>query len=765
MHEQHTGGFFARIAELSVFILLGFLALFFVPVPWVPITHAKMVLLTALLVTGFVAWGITRFKQGTLAIPKDWILVGAVLIPLSYAVSLLFTENIPTSFVGYGIERDTVTAITMWFIAFALAAFALHSYRAILSGYRLVLIGGLFVAFFTLVRLVAPFSLLDLGGVLSGKTASVVGSWHDLAAFLGLLVLMAGAYLAQSGVDRARYVAWAVYAASLVLLALINMLDVWIVLGAASFVALSVAAFRMRTQQRQLLPLVLFALPLILSGTLYFFGSNVQQILPERLQTAQIEVRPSWEGTVAVAAAVYDGARALTGSGPNTFVREWAKAKPAGVNETVFWNADFVQGVGFIPTAFITTGIIGVLAWVIFLCAVLYRGTRLIVGSKALDERAWFVGLGIVIATLYLWGLHIMYPSGVALIALAFLLTGVCVALGRVSGSVSKFVIGGDEQPRARFIVYIGAVVVIAGALYAGAMTGRAMAAELFVNRAAAVYQTSTDLARAQQYVQQALSIAPNNDRAHRAAVELGFIQLNALIQKGGEDTEQLRNELQQVLQTSIQHGLAAVNGNAYDYQNWLALARGYEQLVGAQVQGAYEEARKAYERAVQENPSNPFPYLQLARLAFTQGKAEEGVAFLNQSLQVKQNYAPALLLQMQLLVSANDLQSAQAVAVGLVQAVPEEPVAWFYLGSILFSTGQFTDAAAAFEQAVVRNSQYADALYLLSASYLRIGRAEDAVRALEVVTQLNPTSAEASAALETARQAAAAAKETSTGE
>ncbi|KKW05574.1 MAG: hypothetical protein UY39_C0056G0002 [Candidatus Kaiserbacteria bacterium GW2011_GWC2_49_12] len=37
--------------------------------------------------------------------------------------------------------------------------------------------------------------------------------------------------------------------------------------------------------------------------------------------------------------------------------------KPLGVNFTEFWNVDFYSGVGFIPTSFVTVGLLGVVAW------------------------------------------------------------------------------------------------------------------------------------------------------------------------------------------------------------------------------------------------------------------------------------------------------------------------------------------------------------------------------------------------------------------
>src|SRR3989338_8177488 len=60
------------------------------------------------------------------------------------------------------------------------------------------------------------------------------------------------------------------------------------------------------------------------------------------------------------------GKKLIVGSGPNQFVGEWLMSKPSAVNQTIFWNTDFNYGVGLIPTFIVTTGLLGIIAWLIF---------------------------------------------------------------------------------------------------------------------------------------------------------------------------------------------------------------------------------------------------------------------------------------------------------------------------------------------------------------------------------------------------------------
>ena len=49
------------------------------------------------------------------------------------------------------------------------------------------------------------------------------------------------------------------------------------------------------------------------------------------------------------------------------------------LNSTVFWNTDFSSGIGFIPTSFVTTGIVGALAWIAFLVLLIVFGFRMLI--------------------------------------------------------------------------------------------------------------------------------------------------------------------------------------------------------------------------------------------------------------------------------------------------------------------------------------------------------------------------------------------------
>jgi tetratricopeptide (TPR) repeat protein len=157
-------------------------------------------------------------------------------------------------------------------------------------------------------------------------------------------------------------------------------------------------------------------------------------------------------------------------------------------------------------------------------------------------------------------------------------------------------------------------------------------------------------------------------------------------------------------------------------------------------IEGAETEAREAYEAAQRNNPTSPLPYFGEAQLDLFRGDDGSARTNLEAALALKQNFAPAHYLLSQVHARAGDLESAQAHAVAVVELVPQDPLGWYNLGTIMYAQKNFQDAAFSFERAVGIQNEYADALFLLGLSYYQLGRKDDALTALRVVSALNPS-------------------------
>src|SRR3989344_4097147 len=737
---------FANLLERvyrTVFIgLVILLPIIFIPSLWATLPHAKVGFLALMVGIGLVAFVLARFLEGVLLLPRSWVLFASLFLPVAYLGSALATGASRASLLGLGIETHTVAIMFLWSAVVILSSMVFRGRADLIRVQYALLIGASVVMVFQLLRLMFGAEFMNFGGLFSSTAASIIGSWHDLGIFLGLAAFFASTLLANPMHDISVWTRWlirAVFALAVILLVIVNTFDVWVALGVLSFVAICYLGWKSIKRGNPARSMAMNLVPFFVLGGIALicalYGTQVHETLPERLQIEYVEVRPSWEGTFAIASQTLEGKNALFGSGPNTFGRQWGLYKPSGVNETAFWNADFLQGIGFIPTAITTIGLLAALAWILFLMSVVYESIKTFLGSA--EDTQPFIA-AVVGAVIYLWVLSSVYIPGVVLITFAFLFSGALVGWGMHAGTTGMYMRATSEVPR---IGFVWSVSLIAVALITCIILGlilRTIIADLYVNKSIVTYNQTRDIQAAQVSLDKAFRIDGKNNKAHRAALELGILQIAALAASTSPDVEKLRAELSSTVSTAIQHGLAAVAQNGTNYQNWIALARVYEQLVGAQVEGAYENAEKAYQLAIAENPTNPFAHFRLAQLAAAKNDLEGVETHLRQALALKPNLAEALLMLTQLEFTKGNMEAAIAAGQALVRAVPEQPVAWFQLGSLFFQAERAEEAAIAL-QAVVLNGNYADALYLLGSSLVALNQTDDALTIFQHVLELNP--------------------------
>ena len=164
-----------------------------------------------------------------------------------------------------------------------------------------------------------------------------------------------------------------------------------------------------------------------------------------------------------------------------------------------------------------------------------------------------------------------------------------------------------------------------------------------------------------------------------------------------------------------------------------------YAELAGANIPGAYEGARTAYERARAENPSNPIPLLNLGQLEILQKRPDAALQYLSAAVALKGDLAVAYYLASQIYASKQDYTNALPAASNAIRYAPQDSRAWYNGGAIAYSANDYTGAAAALEQALKLQPQYANALYFLGLTYYRLDRKSDALKTFEALNELDP--------------------------
>ncbi len=726
----------ARMLLIALFTLLPF---FFFPVTWLTALQSKVIVASVILGLVAILWIIARVMEGGGRLPWNMLFGASALVPIAYAISTAVNGFASISTTGSGVDPDTLAIVCLEFAALTLTALVLGGVARNTTG----AIRGLFSGILALqvIHIIhVIFPTLTLGGVLASDTGNAMGTWHEFTMFMGF-ALVSSIALCASSVSNGRW-KWVMYAVgvlSVPILMINNFVDVWIAVAVACIVLFVV---RMRQSHAKISGsyirsewvTVAVALLAVIS---IFFGAKIVSVLPERISVVQVEVRPSWQGTFQIGEQSLSNPKALIfGVGPNSFTRQWGLHKPIEVNQTPFWNADFNVGVAPIPTSFISLGIIGVLAWLGYIVAVLWTAIGLWVRRRetVLSARVLAISIGAV----YLLAFHLSSVPGTSLGLMMFLVTGLLVATSMPEyASERAFKISGGARNNYAKLAMAALIVLVA--IITSIAVLRAVIADALINKAIVSYNSTQDLQKSSDLLSDSLKIQSSNDRAHRAAVELGLLKLQQLINAKDPDQEAAKTQLQATLEDTIKHGLSAVQIDGSDYQNWLQLAALYSQLAGAQIQGAYDNARAAYVRAQQENPTSPLPFLNLGQLDALQGNLDSALENLGKAVALKPDLASAYYLASQIYVAKTDANNALLAAAQAARYAPNDPLAWYNAGAIAYAAGDYQDASLAMQQALALQSQYANAMYVLGLSLYQLKQPDNAIIVFEALDKLDP--------------------------
>lgn len=759
---EHTRGTSRHSLDtISTWALLVTLvgALFiFIPSVSVPSTTTKTFLLAAGALITLALYIFARLGRGTVIFPSS-VLIGALWLPaVAYALSTAFS-GVPFvhALWGTSLEPDTFGVMLVIAVLGTLSAFVLRRSEHYNSFLR---VGA--SAFGAIV-------LLEIFVVVAGQfmpnifspAFSIIGSFGDLAFLLGLGVVSVLITFRFIELEERTYRALVLsVAGALFLLAIANSSLVWVLLALVSLGLFVEAVMRRGSStpsdtdldeaivmdeaplgadegSRSLtLPLLVLAVSLffLISGTL---GGA----LASALNVDILNIRPSWQSTLSVASKVY-GTTPVFGSGPGTFGVEWLKYRDASLNETVFWNIDFSSGIGFIPTSFVTTGLVGALAWVVFLVLFIVLGLRMLILRTPQDAFVRYVAIVSFVATLYLFAIALFDLPSTIILALAFVFAGIFISTMRFAVRGAQWGVIFSRSPRLGFVIVFSLTILLLSSVAAGyALLERYIATTQFAKAATAF--SAGNLDSADQAIQKSISFAPSAV-AYQIQAGIANARLNLIAASSTMTRAVAQEAYQATLSSGINAALIATRLNASNYQNWLALGNIYAQAVPIGVTGAYESAQTAYLKAQVLNPTNPQISYILAQLAIANKNTKDAKVHLKAAIALKQDYTAAIFLLSQLEVQDGNVKEALASALAAAYFTPNDPNILFQVGILSAATGDYATAATALEKSVSANPQFANARYFLSAVYAKRGDLDSALTQMRAIAALSSENATA---------------------
>ncbi len=751
----------------SIWVLTASVALaavaFIIPATSIPLIYAKISILALGGLISLAFYILARLTRGNVIIPPIHLLGALWLVPVAYGLSTLFSgAGFATSFFGSELESDTFGFVLLLALFASLTALVFRrvtQYKTFFNVFSVV----------AAVVMVAQVLFVILGQIIPNSvsaTTNLLGSFIDLGMFVGLalvLGLLATRFLSFSGWKQIAL--WVGIGVSLVLLALVNSTLVWVLVGLGALGLFIEAILRRRVsvddsdlegvetltesepaQVSQELgeSNATLAIPLITLVVAIFFiigGSNIGNALTSTFHTNVLDVRPSWQATFGIGSHTY-ASSPIFGSGPNTFGQQWLKFRDRSLNSTIFWNVNFTSGIGLIPTSFVTEGLLGALAWIVFLGLFIVFGLRALLFRTPTEPYARFVSIASFSGALYIFVLMVFGVPGPIVLIAGFLLAGLFVSSLRYSGSRQEWGVIFAKNPRVGFlIVFALTILLLASVVAAYVVVERYLADSSYTKAASAL--SSGNLSVADASVRQAILFAPN-DRSYQLAALIGIAHMNHIASDTTLAPAQAQQQFQAALSQSVQSALQATKLAPGNYQNWEVLASVYQTVVPLNIDGAYQNAKDAYTHAVALDPTDPTLQYSLAQLEIAHKNNAEAEAALDQAISLKPDYTQAIFLLSQLKVQEGQAKEALQAAEAAAYFAPNDPTVLFQVGILRSANGDTAGAQQALAQAVQINPSYANARFFLAVMFALQNQFPQAIAQLQAVAALSNDNSQA---------------------
>lgn len=750
---------FDLAACFAAVLTLAFGAISFIPVQTLPFIYTKVTILALGSLVTLAFFILARLTRGNVIVPPLPLLGALWLVPLAYLLSSLFSgAGIVSSFFGTELETDTLGFIV---ILSALATLVALSFRRT-GSYRIFFMVGAILAAVVIVSQVAFLIASRIMPQTVSATANLVGSFMDLGMLLGLALAVALLALRLVPLSvRMRTVLLVGGAVTLFILALVNSVLVWSLVALVALGLFIEAIMRHRSvgddSDLDGVALMLaeendeqsgttrsLAAPLATLAVSLFFiigGSTIGNALVSAFNANVLDVRPSWQSTFDIGSHTY-ASSPLFGSGPGTFDTQWAKFRDPSLNDTVFWNVDFASGIGYIPTSFVTTGLVGALAWLAFLGLFLFIGVRALLVRLPQDPFVRFVSVASFTGTLYVLALATFTVPGPIVLAAGFVMAGIFISSLRYGAKAREWGIIFSRSPRAGFIIVFGlTLLLLASILAAYVVVERYLSSVAYTEGASAL--AAGDLPRANDAANRSIMFAPS-DRAYQLVAGIGIARMNQIAADTTIPQADAQAQFQAALSGSIEAALTATRLGPNNYQNWAMLGNVYQTVVPLNIEGAYDNAKTAYAQAAALNPTNPvLPYVT-AQLEIARNQPQAATEALMRAINLKRDYTQAIFLLSQLEVQQGRAREALEAAEAAAYFAPNDPVVLFQVGILRSANGNNQGAVQALARAVELNPQYANARFFLAVMHAILGQYPQAVAELEQVAALSPENAQA---------------------
>lgn len=750
------------VATITAILVTGVLAtIAFIPSATLPFLYTKVSVVALGVLVTLVLYILARLTRGNAIVPPLPLLGALWLVPLAYLLSALFSGvGVSRGFFGVNLESDT---LGFMLILAAVATLTALSFRRVAS-YRLFFKVGALLAVAVIAMQVVFLFLSKIVPTKIAATTNLLGAFSDLGMFVGLAVILA--LLAHRTFKPSKKIKITLLVAvgfGLLVLALANSVVIWSLVALASLGLFIEAIMKHRTPgndddldgvammlseqevgETETTSQSSLAAPLaVLAVSLFFIigGSTIGNAVVSAFNANVIDARPSWQSTFNIGSHVY-ASSPIFGSGPATFDTDWVKFRDRSLNDTPFWNVDFNSGVGFIPTSFVTTGIIGALAWIAFIALLLFFGLRMLLLRSPEEPYVKFASLASFTGLAYILALAVVAVPGPIVLLVGFLLLGIFVSTVRYSADAREWGIIFARSPKVGFVIVFSLTILLLASILASYVVVERYLANVSFNQATLALNEGR-LNDADAAAARSVLFAPS-DQAYQVQTAVEIARMRAISADTTLSASDAQQQFQDSLSKAIANALSATQIAPNNYQNWMLLGNVYALVVPLKIEGSYENAKTAYERAATLTPTNPVLPFTLAQLELAKQDAVAAEAHLIEAIALKRDYTQAIFLFSQIEAQLGKAKEALQAAEAAAYFAPNDPSVVFQVGILRSANGDTAGAIVALNRAVDLNPQFANAHFFLGVMYAISGDYVKSAASLQTVAEFSPENAKA---------------------
>lgn len=759
-----------KISKAALYLAVFLTPLFFLFLTVDPIDFNKSFLLGILVLVAFFAWLVRILILGTLQLNLARVQLPILVLLLVYGLSTIFSKWPSGSFWGWPLD---INAGFLNLLILALFYFlVINVFSEKKDAFRLLFLAAsslFFAALFGVLQLFGKFFLpWDLTQNASFNTVGTVN---------GLAVLLAGFFsialvLALVSKRISKFLTIVFAAAVLITLVVINFWIAWLVLIAATAVLFLFGIMNIKGTGQA----TLVSLPMVLLIVALFFLTF--KIPLPGMPGGPIEISLSYGAEFNILKATFKElglVKSLLGTGPGTFVYNYSKFKPVDLNQTIFWSVRFGNGASDVFDRLITTGILGLLAWlsvVGLFFKYVFQHLREGLGLSEKKEE-WMMVMGIFGGIAGIVMGQFIYPASFSLLFMFWLGLAVVGVVDR--SRVQSWTI----EPSSYTMVIVSGMAILAiifgvGISFVGVQK---YAAEMEYYSGLKAFQEG-QVDPAITSVLAAVRLNPGSEVYWRDLAQLYITKLTQILQDTTIPAEESRNQAAGLASNAVDSAKKTTEINPQNVVNWSVRGFVYQNIIGL-VSGSETWALENYERAITLEPTNPYLFTELGWTYVLQsdifaqaGKDKERQEALdkalekfNKAIELKQDYALANFRAALVYDRLGEIDQAIDKMEQAKMQAPFDTGIGFRLGLLYYRKDELSKAKAELEGVIILSPNHSNARYFLGLIYDREGKKDLAIEQFEKVQEFNPQNEEVSKILENLRAGKPALEGITTGE